>query len=138
MKKQLLLTILIAGVLVVSSVGLARISNPSDTSTFLESPVGVSDGGTGETSFTADRYLYVTSTDNLEQVTSSTLRTLLDVIQNGLVDMSDDTNWTAGRSLTITRDDVAADAELFTRMASVSILNPSSTLNFTDGAIALR
>src|SRR3990167_722597 len=43
---------------------------------------------------------------------------------------------TAGRSLTRTTDDIAADAELFTHSASLSMLNPSSTLNFTDGAIA--
>src|SRR3990167_11478927 len=88
MKKQLLLTILIAGVLVVSSVGLARISNPSDTSSFLESPVGVSDGGTGLTTIAADRYLYATSTDTIEGVTSSTLRTLVSIADRVLSNLT--------------------------------------------------
>lgn len=47
----------------------------------------------------------------------------------GNIDISTDTNLTAGRSLTLTGDDVLADAELFTKMITFSIKNATTTRN---------
>jgi len=43
------------------------------------------------------------------------------------IDISDDTNLTAGRSLTLTGDDIAADDELYTDSFAISIPTPDTT-----------
>lgn len=43
------------------------------------------------------------------------------------LDISDDTNLTAGRSLTLTDDDVFADAELYTVKKSINIISPTTS-----------
>src|SRR3990167_1366494 len=178
MKKQLLLTILIAGVLIVSSVGLAGVSNPSDTSTLQASDADLDT----LSSPTVNRYVYATTTGAYVFVASGTVgsdigaqsldtiltnlsalvtaadqlpyfigadawgTTTITASARGLLDddstttmkatLAADNITTAGRSLTRTTDDFAADAELFTRTATFNLINPSSTNNFTDGAVA--
>ncbi len=51
------------------------------------------------------------------------------VVSTSTVDISDNTNLTAGRSLTLTDDDVAADAELYTKAFSIQIKNSTTTSN---------
>jgi hypothetical protein len=47
----------------------------------------------------------------------------------GCIDISANTNLTAGRSLTLTGDDVAADAELYTDSFSIALINTTTTRN---------
>jgi len=48
---------------------------------------------------------------------------------NTNIDISTDTNLTAGRSLTLTGDDILADAELYTEGHGFTFLNATTTLN---------
>ncbi len=51
------------------------------------------------------------------------------VVSTSTVDISDNTNLSAGRSLTLTDDDIAADAELYTKAFSIQIKNSTTTSN---------
>ena len=55
------------------------------------------------------------------------------ICESACIDISDETNLAAGRSLTLTGDSVAADAELYTDIFSIHVA--SSTLSTTTAAV---
>ena len=72
---------------------------------------------------------------------TSGVATVEDLACTTCVDVSAETNLTAGRSLTLTGDDVLADAELYTHTKSMVIETPADADNFlffrTDSAITI-
>lgn len=53
-------------------------------------------------------------------------------ISTSTIDISANTNLTAGRSLTLTDDDIAADAELFTRTAEIAFTSATTSGSRVD------
>lgn len=158
MKLKAYIPTIVAGLLLVLGVGLmadARLSNTPPSGQASDADL------TTLSSPTANRFVYATSSGYSFEASSTVRDTLLSVADRVLsnltatstartnlglgtlatlnsADISDNTNLTAGRSLTLTGDDVAADAELFTHTATISMINPTSSNNFSDGAIAVR
>ena len=96
-----------------------------DSDTLLDADVDdtitVGNGGTVD----ADALACDVGDDNLISEDCIGANTL-DTTEIAGLDISDDTNLTAGRSLTLTGDDVLADAELYTDTKNINITSPTT------------
>jgi len=96
-----------------------------DTDTLLDADVDdtitVGNGGTVD----ADALACDVGDDNL--ISEDCIgANILDTTEIAGLDIGDDTNLTAGRSLTLTGDDVLADAELYTDTKNINITSPGT------------
>jgi hypothetical protein len=107
------------------SSGTGLVCDTTDNSTNWDTAYSWGDHSTEDYATTGQLHDAVTlDTTSYDYLSLSTQQITL-----GQIDISDDTNLEAGRSLTLSGDSVAADSELYTDTFSITVRNATATLD---------